>query len=80
MAKVFASETAKRAADQAVQIWGGEGFMETSAVARYWRQVKINEIGEGTSEINRQIIARSILKEDPDQKRVAEMLARYMSE
>ncbi|MEW6638676.1 MAG: acyl-CoA dehydrogenase family protein [Actinomycetota bacterium] len=61
MAKVFASEAAKRAADQAVQIWGGEGFMETSAVARYWRQVKINEIGEGTSEINRQIIARSLL-------------------
>src|SRR5918997_1696053 len=51
MAKVFASETAKRAGDQAVQIHGGEGFMETSAVARYWRQVKINEIGEGTSEI-----------------------------
>lgn len=63
MAKVFASETAKRAADRAVQIWGGEGFMETSAVARYWRQVKINEIGEGTSEINRQIIARSLLAE-----------------
>lgn len=63
MAKVFASETAKRAADQAVQIWGGEGFMETNAVARYWRQVKINEIGEGTSEINRQIIARSLLSE-----------------
>ena len=63
MAKVFASETAKRAADQAVQIHGGEGFMETSAVARYWRQVKINEIGEGTSEINRQIIARSLLQE-----------------
>jgi short/branched chain acyl-CoA dehydrogenase len=65
MAKVFASETAKRAADQAVQIHGGEGFMETSAVARYWRQVKINEIGEGTSEINRQIIAQSLLQEDP---------------
>ncbi len=64
MAKVFASETAKRAADQAVQIWGGEGFMEGSAVARYWRQVKINEIGEGTSEINRQIIARSLLTEE----------------
>ncbi len=64
MAKVFASETAKRAADQAVQIWGGEGFMEGSAVARYWRQVKINEIGEGTSEINRQIIARSLLRDE----------------
>src|SRR5918997_1565532 len=64
MAKVFASEAAKRAADQAVQIWGGEGFMENSAVARYWRQVKINEIGEGTSEINRQIIARSLLTDE----------------
>ena len=67
MAKVFASEAAKRAADQAVQIWGGEGFMETSAVARYWRQVKINEIGEGTSEINRQIIARSLLSESAEE-------------
>jgi butyryl-CoA dehydrogenase len=67
MAKVFASETAKRAADQAVQIWGGEGFMEGSAVARYWRQVKINEIGEGTSEINRQIIARSLLDESAEE-------------
>ena len=66
MAKVFASEAAKRAADGAVQIWGGEGFMETSAVARYWRQVKINEIGEGTSEINRQIIARSLLAESAE--------------
>ncbi len=67
MAKVFASEAAKRAADQAVQIHGGEGFMEGSAVARYWRQVKINEIGEGTSEINRQIIARSLLKESAEE-------------
>jgi butyryl-CoA dehydrogenase len=75
MAKVFASEAAKRAADQAVQIHGGEGFMETSAVARYWRQVKINEIGEGTSEINRQIIARSLLKagaEEPNERMVAQ--------
>jgi butyryl-CoA dehydrogenase len=63
MAKVYASETAKRAADQALQIHGGAGFLEGSAVARYWRQVKINEIGEGTSEINRQVIARSLLAE-----------------
>jgi short-chain 2-methylacyl-CoA dehydrogenase len=74
MAKVFASEAAKRAADSAVQIWGGEGFMETSAVARYWRQVKINEIGEGTSEINRQIIARSLLAESAEEAK-AEMVA-----
>jgi len=75
MAKVFASETAKRAADQAVQIHGGEGFMETSAVTRYWRQVKINEIGEGTSEINRQIIARSLLREEGAQEAREEVAA-----
>ena len=75
MAKVFASEAAKRAADSAVQIWGGEGFMETSAVARYWRQVKINEIGEGTSEINRQIIARSLLTEESAEEAREEMAA-----
>lgn len=74
MAKVFASETAKRAADQAAQIWGGEGFMETSAVARYWRQVKINEIGEGTSEINRQLIARSLLAEGAASEAKEEMV------
>ncbi len=71
MAKVFASEAAKRAADQAVQIHGGEGFMERSAVARYWRQVKINEIGEGTSEINRTIIARALLSENRSTEDVA---------
>ncbi len=75
MAKVFASETAKRAADQAVQIHGGEGFMETSAVARYWRQVKINEIGEGTSEINRQLIARSLLQDETTERAKEEMVA-----
>ncbi len=57
-AKVFASETSKRAADQAVQIHGGYGFMEDYPVARYWRDVKVNEIGEGTSEVQRMLIAR----------------------
>ncbi len=75
VAKVFASEAAKRAADQAVQIHGGEGFMETSAVARYWRQVKINEIGEGTSEINRQIIADDLLSEETPKEAKAKMVA-----
>jgi short-chain 2-methylacyl-CoA dehydrogenase len=58
MAKLFASETSKRAADQAVQIHGGYGFMEDYPVARYWRDVKVNEIGEGTSEVQRILIAR----------------------
>src|SRR2546421_7547556 len=58
MAKLFASETAKRAADQAVQIHGGYGFMDEFPVSRYWRSVKVNEIGEGTSEVQRMLIAK----------------------
>jgi butyryl-CoA dehydrogenase len=60
MAKLYASETSKRAADQAVQVHGGYGFIEDYPVARYWRDVKINEIGEGTSEVQRILIAREI--------------------
>jgi butyryl-CoA dehydrogenase len=60
MAKLYASEAAKRAADQAVQIHGGYGFIEDYPVARYWRDAKINEIGEGTSEVQRMLIARAI--------------------
>jgi butyryl-CoA dehydrogenase len=60
MAKLFASEMAKRAADQAVQIHGGYGFMDEYPVSRYWRSVKVNEIGEGTSEVQRMIIAKQL--------------------
>ncbi|HUY24646.1 MAG TPA: acyl-CoA dehydrogenase family protein [Candidatus Saccharimonadales bacterium] len=61
MAKVQASETATWCANQAVQIHGGAGFMEDLPVARYYRDVKINEIGEGTSEIQRLMIASHLL-------------------
>jgi butyryl-CoA dehydrogenase len=57
-AKLYASEVSKRAADQAIQIHGGYGFIEDYPVARYWRDVKVNEIGEGTSEVQRMLIAR----------------------
>jgi short/branched chain acyl-CoA dehydrogenase len=60
MAKLFASETAKRAADQAIQIHGGYGFMDEYPVSRYWRNVKANEIGEGTSEVQRMLIAKTL--------------------
>ncbi len=60
MAKLFASETSKRAADQAVQIHGGYGFMDEYPVSRYYRDCKINEIGEGTSEVQRLVIARQL--------------------
>lgn len=62
MAKLFASETSKRAADQAVQIHGGYGFMDEFPVSRYWRNVKVNEIGEGTSEVQRMLIAKYLEK------------------
>jgi butyryl-CoA dehydrogenase len=60
MAKLFASETAKRCADQAVQIHGGYGFMDEYPVSRFWRNVKVHEIGEGTSEVQRMIIAKQL--------------------
>jgi alkylation response protein AidB-like acyl-CoA dehydrogenase len=60
MAKLFASEIAMRAADQAVQIHGGYGYMRDYKVERYFRDAKLMEIGEGTSEIQRNIIAREI--------------------
>ena len=60
MAKLFASETAKRCADQAVQIHGGYGFMDEYPVSRYWRNVKVHEIGEGTSEVQRLLIAKHL--------------------
>jgi short-chain 2-methylacyl-CoA dehydrogenase len=60
MAKLYASEVSKRATDQAVQIHGGNGFMEDYPVARFYRDVKVNEIGEGTSEVQRILIAREL--------------------
>jgi len=61
MAKLFASEAAARAAARAVQIHGGYGFIKDYPVERIYRDVKLCEIGEGTSEIQRLIIAREIL-------------------
>jgi short-chain 2-methylacyl-CoA dehydrogenase len=61
-AKIFASETAKRCADRGVQIHGGYGLMDEYPISRYWREVKFEEILEGTSEIQRLNIARKVLK------------------
>jgi alkylation response protein AidB-like acyl-CoA dehydrogenase len=62
MAKLFASEMAVRAADQALQIHGGYGFIKDYPVEKYYRDVKLCTIGEGTSEIQRLVIARQLLK------------------
>jgi acyl-CoA dehydrogenase len=63
MAKVMASEAAWRAADTAVQIHGGYGYCKEYAVERYYRDVRVTRIYEGTSEIQRLVIARKLLAE-----------------
>lgn len=62
MAKLFASETAMWTTHKAVQIHGGYGYLQDYAVERYFRDAKITEIYEGTSEIQRLVIARNILE------------------
>ena len=63
MAKLFASEMAVRVADHALQIHGGYGFIKDYGVEKFYRDVKLCTIGEGTSEIQRLVIARQLLKE-----------------
>jgi alkylation response protein AidB-like acyl-CoA dehydrogenase len=63
MAKLFASDVANRAAREAVQVFGGYGYLEDYPVERYLRDAKITEIYEGTSEIQRLVIAQNLLKE-----------------
>jgi butyryl-CoA dehydrogenase len=63
MAKLKASTVAMRAADSAVQIHGGAGYMTDYPVERYFRDAKLMEIGEGTSQIQKLIIARELLRE-----------------
>ena len=64
-AKLFASEAAMRACNKAVQIHGGYGYTREFPVERYLRDAKLCEIGEGTSEIQRIIIARELVKRYP---------------
>ena len=62
MAKVFASEVAMKAATQSLQIHGGAGYITEFPIERIFRDAKLTEIGEGTSEIQRMVIAREILQ------------------
>src|SRR5216683_1179631 len=63
MAKLYASEVAHRATDGAVQVWGGLGYCKPTVVERLYRDQRILEIYEGTSEIQRLVLARAIRKE-----------------
>ena len=65
MAKLFSSEVAVRICDEAVQLFGGYGFIKDYPAEKYYRDVKLCTIGEGTSEIQRMVIAREILKVYP---------------
>ncbi len=62
MAKLFACEMVGRAADQTVQIYGGMGLMEDLPVERLWRDARLDRIWDGTSEVQRHIISRSLLR------------------
>jgi alkylation response protein AidB-like acyl-CoA dehydrogenase len=66
MAKLYASEMANRVADRAVQIFGGRGYMRENVAERFFRELRVDRIWEGTSEIQRLIIARSLLKRGLD--------------
>jgi alkylation response protein AidB-like acyl-CoA dehydrogenase len=66
MAKLFTSEVAHRAANDAVQIWGGMGYCKPNVVERLYRDQRILEIYEGSSEIQRLVLARAVRKEAED--------------
>ena len=63
MAKLFASEAVGRAADNTIQIYGGMGLMEELPIERIWRDARLDRIWDGTSEIQRHIISRTLLRE-----------------
>ncbi|HTX25431.1 MAG TPA: acyl-CoA dehydrogenase [Streptosporangiaceae bacterium] len=65
MAKLYCSEMAGRVADRAVQVFGGRGYMRENVAERFYRELRVERIWEGTSEIQRMIIAGQMAKRDP---------------
>ncbi len=65
MVKLYASEMAGRVADRAVQVFGGRGYMRENVAERFFRELRVERIWEGTSEIQRMIIARQLTKRGP---------------
>ncbi len=66
MVKLYATEMANRVADRCLQIWGGRGYRRDNAVERFFREVRVDRIWEGSSEIQRMIIANSLTKRGLD--------------
>jgi acyl-CoA dehydrogenase len=60
MAKLFCSEAANRCADRVVQVYGGRGYLRTTAAERLWRELRVDRIWEGTSEVQRMVVARAL--------------------
>ena len=65
MAKLMASEMCQRVASQAIQVHGGAGYFKDSPVERIFRDARVTSIYEGTSEIQRMVIARQVLSQYP---------------
>jgi alkylation response protein AidB-like acyl-CoA dehydrogenase len=65
MAKLYCSEMAGRVADRAVQVFGGRGYMRENVAERFYRELRVERIWEGTSEVQRDIIARQMVKRGP---------------
>ena len=65
MAKLYCSEMAGRVADRAVQVFGGRGYMRENVAERFFRELRVERIWEGTSEVQRMIIARQMTKRGP---------------
>ena len=61
-AKLYASEMLARVTDEALQVFGGMGLMRDLPIARFWRDARVERIWDGTSEIQRHIIARDLLR------------------
>jgi alkylation response protein AidB-like acyl-CoA dehydrogenase len=66
MAKLYASEMSNRVADRAVQVFGGRGYMRENVAERFYRELRVERIWEGTSEVQRAIITGQLLKRGPE--------------
>jgi alkylation response protein AidB-like acyl-CoA dehydrogenase len=62
MVKLYATEMANRVADRCLQLWGGRGYRRDNAVERFYREVRVDRIWEGSSEIQRMVIANALRK------------------
>jgi alkylation response protein AidB-like acyl-CoA dehydrogenase len=60
MAKLFTSEAANRCADRVLQVFGGRGYVRTYAAERFWRELRVDRIWEGSSEVQRVVVARAL--------------------